>query len=102
MAHIEAFAVSFKRCFISSFPVLFPTFLNIKQARSSPYSPQQRKIKASLSSVEANKLPVFNKLLNDRQRSAVIRILQGQGRPLPYVLFGPPGRSRNNDTNMHE
>jgi len=33
----------------------------------------------------------FNKLLNVRQRAAVSRILEGQCRPMPYVIFGPPG-----------
>lgn len=33
----------------------------------------------------------FNKLLNVRQRAAVARILEGQCRPMPYVIFGPPG-----------
>jgi hypothetical protein len=37
------------------------------------------------------KLQWANPNLNLEQRAAVIRILEGGRRPLPYVLFGPPG-----------
>ena len=37
---------------------------------------------------------LINRSLNSRQRAAVARILKAQCRPMPYVLFGPPGTGK--------
>jgi putative helicase MOV10L1 len=87
--------------------VLFPSALevkppqrtNIKPSTPSPVvspsaakpmgirkCPLGRKPKPSASTFK-----FFNDKLNDRQRAAVTRILKGQCRPTPYILFGPPG-----------
>ena len=39
-------------------------------------------------------IPFYNSILNDRQRSAVTRIVGARCRPMPYVLFGPPGTGK--------
>lgn len=37
---------------------------------------------------------LYNTSLNERQRAAVCRIVSGQCRPTPYLLFGPPGTGK--------
>ena len=50
--------------------------------------------KAESSSKDIPEDFMYNTSLNERQRAAVCRIVSGQCRPTPYLLFGPPGTGK--------
>ena len=40
-------------------------------------------------------LELFSSMLNERQQTAIQHILEARGRPIPYILFGPPGTGKS-------
>lgn len=41
--------------------------------------------------VKVCNIKLYNNVLNERQKAAATRVLAGQCRPMPYIIFGPPG-----------
>ncbi|CAH2102325.1 unnamed protein product [Euphydryas editha] len=60
--------------------ILFPTRINIKCQK--------------IPGEQLDNIKWFNTKLNNEQKSAIINIVKGECRPMPYVIFGPPGTGK--------
>jgi len=89
--------VLFPRTLSPKLPVLTLALANLstsKQKTDIEQGPFLSGSKAESSSKERPEDFLYNTSLNERQRAAVCRIVSGQCRPTPYLLFGPPGTGK--------
>ncbi|XP_022919700.2 probable RNA helicase armi [Onthophagus taurus] len=72
--------------------ILFPTKIIVKSPQINFIEPN-RLIQNEKNDLQL-KLEWFNQKLNDHQKIAVRNILHGVCRPMPYIIFGPPGTGK--------
>lgn len=73
------------------FDYLFPTKTNIRE----PWIDLKINENGNLATTEfENEFTWHNPLLNPIQKEAIKNILRSEARPLPYIIFGPPGTGK--------
>ncbi|GAB0100979.1 Probable RNA helicase armi [Sergentomyia squamirostris] len=71
--------------------VVFPTKVELKPPQIDVVLNDQGDM---VDQMNGRELSWFNKKLNEAQRRAVRNVLRGEARPMPYVIFGPPGTGK--------
>lgn len=70
---------------------LFPTKTNIRE----PWMDVKINENGKLATTEFdNEFKWYNPMLNSIQKESIMNILRSEARPLPYVIFGPPGTGK--------
>jgi len=91
------YLVLFPRTLSPKLPVLTLAVANSSTSKQKTDTEQGTPLNASTAESSSKDRPedfLYNTSLNERQRAAVCRIVSGQCRPTPYLLFGPPGTGK--------
>lgn len=69
---------------------LFPSKITLKPPQLDVRLDADERLRLA----NGNEIPWRNQTLNRVQKEAVMNVLRGEARPMPYVIFGPPGTGK--------